>query len=143
MITINATLVLQVIHFLILAFILNRIMIRPILRLIQERNHYVSKSRRDIEDLDLESRRLAEMFQRKELEAKRDALTRRNELKDMGILEVQQISEDSQQKAKAMKAKAEQTAEKQVMDLSSRLDQEAAVLADEIVDRVMDRRSDT
>jgi F-type H+-transporting ATPase subunit b len=143
MITINATLVLQVIHFLILAYILNRIMIRPILRLIQERNHYVSKSRRDIEDLDLESRRLAELFQRKELEARRDALTRRNELKDMGILEVQQISEDSQQKAKAMKAKAEETAEKQVVDLSSRLDQEAAVLADEIVDRVMDRRSNT
>jgi len=142
MISINATLVLQVIHFLILAYVLNRIMIRPILRLIQERNQYVAKTRRDIEELAVESQRLTEVYQMKELDAKKDAIRRRNELRDRGILEVQQISEECQQKANAMKTEALETADKQVQHLSSHLDAEAAMLADEIVDRVMGRRTE-
>jgi F-type H+-transporting ATPase subunit b len=139
MISINATLVLQVIQFLVLAFILNRIMIRPILKLIQERKEYVTKTRWHIEELALESRRLAETYQKRELDAKKGAVHKGNELRNVGILEVQQISQECQQKANEMKAEAEEAAKKEVQRVTDRLDAEATVLADEIAERVMRR----
>jgi F0F1-type ATP synthase membrane subunit b/b' len=141
MISINATLVLQVIHFLILTFILNRIMIRPIMKLIQDRKEYMSKTRWSIEELALESRRLAETYQKQELDAKKRAVSKGNELRNVGLQEVQQISQDCQQKANEMKAKAEEAAREEEQRVSSRLDAEAAILADEITEQVMGRRS--
>ena len=92
MISINATLVVQIIHFLILVFILNRLMFKPILKKIEERKEYVEKTKGEINDLDQEAERLKKKFISEQVNARKDAFVLRDELRNQAFgLRIQQI----------------------------------------------------
>ena len=60
MISINATLFLQIIHFLILLFILNRILIKPIMEVVDKRRVHIDDEEKLLNNLEAETRQLAE-----------------------------------------------------------------------------------
>ncbi|MBW2324509.1 MAG: ATP synthase F0 subunit B [Deltaproteobacteria bacterium] len=55
MISINATLIVQIINFLVLIWILNRILFRPIFKIVEERKSVIQSSRAEIERLKSEA----------------------------------------------------------------------------------------
>ena len=59
MISINATLFVQIIHFLILVLILHLILFRPILKLMGERINHVDKMEKETEDIESKITQLA------------------------------------------------------------------------------------
>ena len=59
MISVNATLIIQIIHFLLLVFILNRIMFRPIMRLIDERGKHIEDTKKQMANIEMETNELA------------------------------------------------------------------------------------
>ncbi|MCP4001475.1 MAG: F0F1 ATP synthase subunit B', partial [Gammaproteobacteria bacterium] len=60
MISINATLVVQLIHFLLLLFIMNRLMLQPLLKLIREREDYTKRTKSEIKELEVKIGQLQE-----------------------------------------------------------------------------------
>lgn len=140
MISINATLVLQVIHFLVLVFVLNRLMLQPLLRLINERTQYIVTTKTEIENLEEETARLRDEFVAKETDARMEATQERAQLRGMGISETEEVLNNSRKEVASIRAEADQEAEKEFRKTQPFLDEQAAVLAEEIVEKVIGRR---
>jgi len=140
MVSINATLVLQVIHLLVLIFILNRLMFRPILKLTGERDSFLEKSKLDMRNMETEVERLRKVFLSKETEARKNASREGMDLKNAAMREVEEMLDESSRSAASIRAQAEETAKNQVQTTTPLLDGEARTLADDIVTRVIGRR---
>jgi F-type H+-transporting ATPase subunit b len=140
MISINATLVLQVVHLLVLVFILNRLMFKPILKLVNERTAYVEKSKIEAKDLEDEAARLKKEYLSRESQARKKASSESLALKNAGIAQVEALIEKSQKEVASIRGEAEVRIEKEFEKARPSLQGEAAVLAEAIVERLIGRR---
>ena len=140
LISINETMIVQVISFLIFLFIINRIMFQPLLKTRGDRDQYLNQIARDIvqakEDVEqytfeLEERRntiRSEAFEiNKELEAVGNQEA--TDLVDAAVKEVSTIREDTTQKLEAQIAEARKQVQK-----------ESEPLAIQIMEKILDRR---
>jgi len=78
MISINATLVVQIVNFLILIWILNRILFRPIFKIIDEREDFIASSKADIERIEAEAMGKIRTYENRMSEARAEARERRD-----------------------------------------------------------------
>ena len=140
MISINATLILQVIHFLILTFILNRLMFRPILKLIDERTRYIEKTKEEAESIEWETRQLNRKAVTMEKDTRKNAVEERfrmqREAKEMS----EKIFNDTRKEVSVIRDEVIDEIEEKVQKAQESLYREAVVLADEITQRFLDRR---
>jgi len=140
MISINATLVLQVVHLLLLVFILNRLMFKPILKLVNERTGYMEKSKTEIRDLETEAERLKEEYLSLERQTRKKASTESLELKKAGVAQVEAMIDESQKEVASIRRESETKIESEFEKARPSLQGEATTLADEIVERLIGRR---
>jgi F-type H+-transporting ATPase subunit b len=140
MISINATLVVQVIQFLILVFILNRLMFRPILRLINKRKEFIDQTKNEIEKIILDTKRVRDEYVMREAHARRDAAKERVRIRDEGIASAEEFLDSSRNEVTSIRTEADNAAEEQINETRPFLQGEAEVLAEEIMERVIGRR---
>lgn len=141
MISINATLVVQVLNFLILAFILNRLMIQPILKLINERSQHIETTKNEIEDIKLKTERLRDEYLSRQNDARKDAAQERTKIKSIANTKAEEFINDSRKQVTSVRMEADKEAEKRVKKERPLLHHEAATLADDITERVIGRRT--
>ena len=140
LISINETMIVQVISFVIFLFIINRIMFQPLLKTRGDRDQYLNQIAQDIvqakEDVEqytfeLEERRntiRSEAFEiNKELEAVGNQEA--TDIVDAAVKEVSTIREDTTQKLEAQIAEARKQVQK-----------ESEPLAIQIMEKILDRR---
>jgi len=84
MINPDITLIIQMINFLILLFILNLILFRPIRNVIKKRNQIIQNFNSDISSLTDEAQDSMERFEQKVLEAKKEGMAQVNKMKGEG-----------------------------------------------------------
>jgi len=84
MINPDITLIIQMVNFLILLFVLNLILFRPIRNIIKERNQIIQNFNSDITSLTDEAQDSMERFEQKVLEAKKEGMTRVHNMKGEG-----------------------------------------------------------
>jgi F-type H+-transporting ATPase subunit b len=84
MINPDITLIIQMVNFLILLFVLNLILFRPIRNIIKQRNQIIQNFNSDINSLTDEAQDSMERFEQKVLEAKKDGMARIHNMKDEG-----------------------------------------------------------
>ncbi|MCF8062145.1 MAG: ATP synthase F0 subunit B [Deltaproteobacteria bacterium] len=140
MISVNATIFIQVIHFLLMVFILNRLMLRPVMRQIDGREEHIVQARKDAEDLAAEAERLARERADMERNARKGAAGERTALKEEASSAAEAIFEDTRKEVAAIRERADQEIQSQVEKAKAALDQEVAVLADEIAEKIAGRR---
>lgn len=140
MISINATLVLQLLHFLILVFVLNRILFRPILKVIDERTTYIETTTHEIKDLEVETELLRQKHVSLQNEARKNATLERTQIRGLGITEAEKTVSEVRQEISSIRATADKEAERQLEKTLPMLQGEAAKLADEIFEKVVGRR---
>lgn len=140
MISINATLILQVLHFLILVFVLNRILFRPILKLINERTEYVETTTHEIRNLEVETEELREKHLSLQNEARKNATLERTQIRGLGITEAEKTVSNSRQEVSSIRAKADKDAREELERTLPMLQGEAVMLADEITEKMIGRR---
>ena len=140
MISINATLLAQVIHFLILMFILNRLMFRPIMKLIKERKEYTEKTSNRTKSIEFDTERLRQEFISKENDARKNASEERAEYRGTGMIAATDLVDESRKEVAAIKVKADKEVYAEVSKTQPLLHDEAAALAEEITERVIGRR---
>ncbi|MEJ2724455.1 MAG: hypothetical protein P8175_07380 [Deltaproteobacteria bacterium] len=140
MISINATLLLQVVHLLILVLILNRLMFKPILKLVDERTGYIEKSKTEIKDLGSEAERLKREYLSRENAARKKASSESLELKKAGVAQLEALIDESQKEVASIRKESETKIETEIERARPTLPGEAMVLAEEIVERLIGRR---
>jgi F-type H+-transporting ATPase subunit b len=136
MISINATLFLQVLNFLILIFVLNRIMFRPIIKLMRERDHHIERVKREAERVKSETLQLVQKRMKLEMEARKDAGAERVRLRAEAQELAEKIFTDHREKVVALRDDVVTTVDRQVQSARQAIQSEAAVLADEITEKL-------
>jgi F-type H+-transporting ATPase subunit b len=141
MISINATLILQVLHFLILVFVLNRILFRPILKLISERTAYIETTTHEIKNLEVETEALRKKHLSLQNETRKNAILERTQIRGLGITEAEKTVNQSRQEVSSIRANADKDAEEELEKTLPKMQGEAARLADEILEKMIGRRT--
>lgn len=140
MISINATLLLQIVHFLILVFILKRLLFRPILKVVDEREQHFESTKNQIHNIEQEAVRLRDEFHKREIGARKDAAKERVELRSNGLAQVEELYTEARNQVLSIRAEADQEAQTEIKKTKPFLRDEATILVDEIVEWVIGRR---
>jgi len=139
LISINETLIVQVISFLIFLFVINRIMFQPLLKTRGDRDQYLNQIAQDIvqakEDveqytLELEERRNTVRSEAFEINKELGAAGNREatDIVDAAVKEVSTIREDTTQKLEA-----------QIAEVRKQVQKESEPLAIQIMEKILDR----
>ncbi len=141
MISINDTLFLQVIHFLILVFILNRIMLRPILKVINDRTDKKENSKNEIKDLVIKTDELVEEFLLRETKARKDAGEDRAGVRSEGLIKAEEFLDKSRKDVAEIRVKSSKEVTREVDKANLLLNDQAASLVDMIMEKLISRRT--
>ena len=125
MISVNVTLIIQMINFLVLLFFMNMILYRPIRRLIAQRNRFVVEQQEEIEQANLEADEALRTFKEHIQEARR-----------LGREKLQQMKDKAYEEQKAMIAQANQTAASELQAVKERIAREIKGVRDQLRDQI-------
>ncbi len=140
MININATLFIQLVNFLILMVLLDRILFRPMLRILEERRERTEGRRRQAERIEAEAEAIWSDYQERIRQAKAEAdriraeIIRRAEAERQKLLA--QVAEDSEKRLAQIRARIRG----EVEEARKALEAEARALAEGMAERLLGRR---
>ncbi|MCU0556703.1 MAG: hypothetical protein MUF67_05280 [Desulfobacterales bacterium] len=140
LISINATLVVQLISFLIFLFLINWIMIQPLRRTMAERAGYLDRMRLDILEAEKEMTRLLKQLADREKSVRKEALLVTLEMENEGRRSASEILQDVRQEVESFRNKTRKTVSDQLTAARERLEQESEGLALSIMEKLLDRR---
>ena len=140
MISINATLLVQLIHFLLLLFIMNRLMLQPLLKVIREREAYTVNTKSEIKEIEVKIGQLKEQFIAKENDARKDAARERTDILNVGLNEADGFLNKSREEVSVIRQQAEKEVEAEVSKTQPLLADQASSLVSGIMEKIIGRR---
>lgn len=140
LITINETLFVQLLSFLIFLFIINRLMFRPLQNVMNERVNYIDKIKVDTVDAVKEFENLTEKLKAQESEVRKEAIGLQRKLEESGSEKGSEILASARKEIEAIKEKAEMEVNVQVSGARKHLKEESEALALNIMEKLLDRR---
>ena len=140
LITINETLLFQLISFLIFLFIINRIMFRPLQSVIDNRENHMDKIQADTVDATKELEDLTKKLKAQESEARTQALELKGKVEESGSRQAAEIFAASKKEINILKEKAEIEVQTQLAEARKHLQIESQALAVTVMEKLLDRR---
>lgn len=142
LISINETLIVQVIGFLIFLFVINRIMFRPLRNVMADRELYIERVTRDITKAQKEVDSITDRIQEQESAIKKEAFELKDELEAKGSRAAKEMFAAAKQEIAANSKKIQQEIDARIARERQLLQNEAEVLARDIMAKILDRRPD-
>jgi len=121
MVSLNYTLLIQMVSFIVLVILMNKILFSPILKIMQERNDKLNNTLQEAESLSSRAEELLEEYNKKMLKAKQQALQVVNDARANAL--------EDQRKAIA---KAKEEAEKKLDELKKRIEVESKTASENL-----------
>ena len=140
MINVNATIVLQIMQFLVLIFILNRLIFRPIMKIMDERSQHVEERRKQLVNLKEETEELVNKCVSMEKDARKEAGENSSELRREANEIAEKIFSDTRDEVSEIKNKAVKEVEAKLEEAQQSLRKEAEKLAEDLAMKVVGRR---
>ena len=140
LITINETLLIQMISFLIFLFLINRIMIRPLKQTMDDRDHYIDKMRTDIVESETRIKTLTNQIKQQEAEVRSEAFTMIQEMEALGHEQADEIYSAAKEEVNSQIENAQIEVNNQIAEASKALKRESEMLAVRIVENLLDRK---
>ncbi|QTA78169.1 ATP synthase, subunit beta (ATP synthase F0 sector subunit b) [Desulfonema limicola] len=140
LITINETLVIQLVSFLIFVFLLNRVMVRPLLSTMDEREKFISNLRQEAEDTVEKMNNLTAQMQNQEEAARSEALAMMKEAEDAGKSQASEIFDSAHKEITELKESTQKLINEQIAEARKHVSKESEVLAVKIMEKVLERR---
>ncbi len=140
MVSINETLVIELISFLIFLFLINRIMFRPLKGAMQERTEHIETLSQEIETAKQTIDGLNQQLDIQEKQAIDEANRQRQELENDGEQQAKSVMEESKKEISTLKSENHRFVEAQITEARKSLQTEAERLATEIMEKILDRR---
>ena len=139
LISINETLIFQVVSFLIFLFIMNRILIRPLRRVIADRETFIEDVQKDIIDAQNQFEDLTHQIQKQEKAARAEAFKQHAKLEAAGNQEAEKILTSVRKKINASKEQARKDIDRQISAARKYIQKEAEDLSKNIIETVLHR----
>jgi F-type H+-transporting ATPase subunit b len=129
-----------VVLIIVLAFILDRLVFRPVLGVIKKREEAVTGARLLAERATEEARQAGEEFERKTAAARAEVYRQMEEMRRAGLEERTALVEATRREAEQALAEARAQLHHDVEAARARLDQDADALANEAAGRILGRQ---
>lgn len=140
LISINETLIIQLISFLIFLFLINRIMFRPLQNVMGEREEHLQDITTHIEKSEIQLTEINEQVRAQELAAIQEANQQKKVLEADGTAQANKILEESRKEIQTIKHESQQYIDGQISKAREEIKKESEKLAVIIMERVLDRR---
>jgi F-type H+-transporting ATPase subunit b len=140
LISINATLLVQVASFLIFLFVMNRLMFRPLLKTMGDRSNYISDLEQEIDDAERDIARYSKEIEKKRASARAEAHSVTAELEEAGSEEAHEVIEAAVQEISVLKKNTKKQIDAQISEARELLLKETEALSVQIMEKVLDRR---
>lgn len=140
LISINETMVVQLISFLIFLFVINRVMFRPLRKSMQEREHYIEGIRMDIQEAERKLEKTMQQVQDEDAAVRKAGLQMTAELEKQGNEEAGSIIAGSRQEIAQLGNKARQEIDAKIGEARKTIVAEADKLSLNVMEKVLGRR---
>ena len=140
LITINETLIIQLISFLIFLFVINRVMFRPLRTVMSERDNYIQKLKIEIDGTEDELKTVFEQIKEQESAVKKEAGSLKKKLEAAGSLKAGEIFDAAREEIEEMKTTAEKDVDAMISEARKSIKNESEPLATRIMEKLLDRR---
>lgn len=140
LISINETTIAQLVSFLIFLFIINRVMIQPLRKAMNDRENYLEQLKQDIGNAQQEYEQVSEAVRKEEADARAQASGVRAEMEAAGMEEAAGIVAATQKEIETLRAEEHRKMEAKVAEARQYIRQEAETLAVSVMEKVLDRR---
>ena len=139
LISINETLIFQVIFFLIFLLIMNRILFRPLRRIMAEREDYVENIQKDIMRAQNQINDLTGQIKKQEKAVRNEAFAQKAKLETSGNQQAAKILSSARKEINAMKEEARKDIDGQISTARKHIQKESEDLAIKIIETVLHR----
>jgi F-type H+-transporting ATPase subunit b len=140
LISINETLIAQLVSFLIFLYIINRVMFKPLLSVLNERNDHIDKMYREIAGAEQELDNVKQMLTENEEAVKEEAFSIKNKLESAGDMRAAEIFKEAKNQIEAMRENARAEVKVQLDEAKKTIQKESEILVYQIMEKVLERR---
>ncbi|HON38157.1 MAG: F0F1 ATP synthase subunit B [Desulfomonilia bacterium] len=140
MIELNWTFFVQIFNFLLLIFILNKILYKPILKVLDEREERIAGGQEKAKKLLEESQSILKSYNEKLYNAKIDAMTVKNSSRKQAVDEANEIIENARRNAEEIVLSVQKEMAEEIARVKSELEPEIGVMAGTIAQRILGRK---
>ena len=140
LISINETLIVQVLSFLVFLYIINRIMIRPLRSVMSERESHIKSIQQDIVTAGSELESLSNEIEERQSAVRMEGFEQKKKLEEAGSRQADEIFSSSSKEIAAEKEKVKHEINAQVLEARKYLKAESETLALSIMEKILDRR---
>lgn len=140
LISINETLFIQLISFLIFLFIMNRLMFRPLRSVMNERDSYIGRIESEILDAENELEKISKQLNAQASAVRQEAFEMKEALEESGSQEAAQILKASRGEIQDLKDKTHKEVDAQITQAMKYFKEESEKLAISIMEKILDRR---
>ena len=139
LISINETLIVQMISFLIFLYIINRIMFRPLRKVMDERKSHIDRIQQDIDNAHSEYEKLTDQIQARENDVRNEASELRQQLTARGQQQATEIMASTREEISDLTINAEKEVDHQIATARKYVQMEAEDLSNQIIATVLHR----
>jgi len=140
LISINETLIVQLVSFLIFLFIINRVMFRPLQSVMGERDQYIESVRLGIGDAQRKLDELTGQLSERENTVRTEANQLRAELEESGNRRAAELMAAVSSEVAAMRDEAQRAVAADIEAARQEISRESEALAISIMEKVLERR---
>ena len=140
LISINETMIVQVISFLIFMFVINRIMFQPLLKTRGDRDQYLNRITQDIAQAKEDVEQYTFELKERRNTVRSEAFEINKELEAVGNQEATDLVEAAIKEMSTIKEDTTQKLEAQIAEARKQVQKESEPLAIQIMEKILDRR---
>ena len=139
LISINETLIVQLVSFLLFLFIINRVMFQPLRKVMAERRAYIETLQQEIVDQQTELKKISKKIRDSEQKVLQEAHLAVMEQEHAGNHEATEIIAATRHEMEALKHKSAKEIDKAIMEVESHLREKSDSLVLHIMEKILDR----
>jgi len=127
-------------NFLLLMFILNKILYKPILKILEEREKKISDGQQEVKDLAAQGNKLVATYNEKLQAAKVEAMASKANARKQAVEQVNAVIQDARGKAEQEILQVRQRVASEIETAKKQLEPELASMAATIAEQVLGRK---
>jgi len=140
LISINETLIVQVIGFLVFLFVINRIMFRPLRNVMSDREIHIERVKRDIIQAQKDVASITSQIQEQAAATRQEAMALKDDLETNGSQQAKEIFASVKKEIVASSQKVQQEIAARIAEERQSLEKESKALALDIIEKILGRR---
>lgn len=140
LISINETLLIQLISFLIFLFVINRIMFRPLKETMSKRDRFIDAIHQDIQTADQQLMDTMEKLRERESAARQESIALKETIETAADREAASVLSAAREEVGALSSRTEENVNTMLAAARKDMETETRMLAGHIIEKLLDRK---